>query len=218
MRLLNRNVPNDVENLGDVLVGFEPGTPVVFEATYGWAWMAELLQEMGFDAHLAHPVAWMANASARLKNDKIDAQTLAQLLRVDMLGEAWIAPSGPELRLLLRHRAAVVRRGAAPQLVPAIERVRRRRASPPVPLPPIVATARPESTAELTALRDEPRPKARATDLRLQGGGPDRTFPDRQPFRESPADQPGTHPSVAATAAGHSPVRLQSVLNGAPGI
>lgn len=42
--LFNRNVPNDVEKLGDVLVGFEPGTPVVFEATYGWAWLAELLQ------------------------------------------------------------------------------------------------------------------------------------------------------------------------------
>ena len=90
--LFNRNVPNDVEKLGDVLVGFEPGTPVVFEATYGWAWLAELLHEMGFEAHLAHPAACKAIASARLKNDKVDARTLAQLLRVDLLGEAWIAP------------------------------------------------------------------------------------------------------------------------------
>ena len=103
--LFNRNVPNDVEKLGDVLVGFEPGTPVVFEATYGWAWLAELLHEMGFDAHLAHPAACKAIASARLKNDKVDARTLAQLMRVDLLGEAWIAPRPVrELRLLLRHR------------------------------------------------------------------------------------------------------------------
>ncbi|MDQ4098287.1 MAG: IS110 family transposase [Actinomycetota bacterium] len=108
--LFNRNVPNDPEKLGDVLVGFEPGTPVVFEATYGWAWLAELLQEMGFEAHLAHPAACKAIASARLKNDKVDARTLAQLLRVDLLGEAWIAPRPVrELRLLLRHRAAVVK-------------------------------------------------------------------------------------------------------------
>lgn len=108
--LFNRNVPNDVEKLGDVLVGFEPGTPVVFEATYGWAWLAELLHEMGFDAHLAHPAACKAIASARLKNDKVDARTLAQLMRVDMLGEAWIAPRPVrELRLLLRHRAALVK-------------------------------------------------------------------------------------------------------------
>jgi transposase len=108
--LFNRNVPNDVEKLGDVLVGFEPGTPVVFEATYGWAWLAELLHEMGFEAHLAHPAACKAIASARLKNDKVDARTLAQLLRVDLLGEAWIAPRPVrELRLLLRHRAALVK-------------------------------------------------------------------------------------------------------------
>ncbi len=108
--LFNRNVPNDVEKLGDVLVGFEPGTPVVFEATYGWAWLAELLEEMGFEAHLAHPAACKAIASARLKNDKVDARTLAQLMRVDLLGEAWIAPRPVrELRLLLRHRAALVK-------------------------------------------------------------------------------------------------------------
>jgi transposase len=105
--LFNRNVPNDLEKLGDVLDGFEPGTPVVFEATYGWAWLAELLDEMGFEAHLAHPAACLA--SARLKNDKVDARTLAQLMRVDLLGEAWVAPRPVrEVRLLLRHRAAVV--------------------------------------------------------------------------------------------------------------
>lgn len=108
--LFNRNVSNDLEQLGGVLVGFEPGTPVVFEATYGWAWLAELLSDMGFDAHLAHPAACKAIASARLKNDKVDARILAQLLRVDLLGEAWIAPRPVrELRLLLRHRAALVR-------------------------------------------------------------------------------------------------------------
>jgi transposase len=58
--LFNRNVPDDVEKPGDVLVGFEPGTPVVFEATYGWAWLAELLHEMGFGSHLAHPAACKA--------------------------------------------------------------------------------------------------------------------------------------------------------------
>ncbi len=108
--LFNRNVPNDPEKLADVLCGAEPGTPVAFEATYGWAWLAELLQEMRLDAHLAHPAACKAIASARLKNDKVDARTLAQLLRVDLLGEAWIAPRPVrELRMLLRHRAGLVR-------------------------------------------------------------------------------------------------------------
>jgi transposase len=59
---------------------------------------------------MVHPLQCKAIASARLKNDKVDAATLAQLLRADLLPEAWIAP--PEvrqLRALLRHRAQLVR-------------------------------------------------------------------------------------------------------------
>jgi transposase len=40
----------------------------------------------------------------------VDAATLAQLLRADLLPEAWIAPQQVrDLRALLRHRAALVR-------------------------------------------------------------------------------------------------------------
>jgi transposase len=49
-----------------------------------------------------------------LKNDKVDAETLAQLLRADLLPEAWIAPPPVrDQRALLRHRAALVRTGTA---------------------------------------------------------------------------------------------------------
>jgi transposase len=70
----------------------------------------ELLEELELEPHLVHPSRCKAIASARLKNDKVDARTLAQLLRADLLPEAWIAP--PEirdLRALLRHRASLVR-------------------------------------------------------------------------------------------------------------
>ena len=59
---------------------------------------------------MVHPLRCKAIASARLKNDKADAATLAQLLRAGLLPEAWIAP--PEvrqLRAMLRHRAQLVR-------------------------------------------------------------------------------------------------------------
>src|SRR5437773_7359786 len=51
-----------------------------------------------------------AIASARLKNDKAGAAILAQLLRADLLPEAWIAPPQVrQLRALLRHRIQLVR-------------------------------------------------------------------------------------------------------------
>jgi transposase len=59
-----------------------------------------------------HPLRCKAIASARLKNDKVDAAILAQLLRADLLPEAWIAPQPVrQLRALLRHRASLVRLG-----------------------------------------------------------------------------------------------------------
>ena len=57
-----------------------------------------------------HASRCKAIASARLKNDKVDAAILAQLLRADLLPEAWIAPPPVrQLRALLRHRAQLVR-------------------------------------------------------------------------------------------------------------
>ena len=108
--LANRNVPNGVRPVLGVIGGLPPGTPAAFEAAFGWGWLVELLEDYGFDPHLVHPLQCKAIASARLKNDKVDAAILAQLLRADLLPEAWIAPPAVrQLRALLRHRAQLVR-------------------------------------------------------------------------------------------------------------
>src|SRR5690348_18022590 len=88
-----------------------PGVrPAAFEAAYGTTWLVELLENYGFAPHLVHPSRCKAIASARLKNDKVDAAILAQLLRADLLPEGWIAPPAiRQLRALLRHRVALVR-------------------------------------------------------------------------------------------------------------
>jgi transposase len=91
------------------LLGDPDGTHVALEATYGWEWLAELLEDAGFDVHLAHPLRTRAIASARVKTDAIDARTLAHLLRTGLLPEAYIAPPQlRDLRDLLRHRATLV--------------------------------------------------------------------------------------------------------------
>ena len=108
--LANRNVPNGVEPILGVIGGLPPGTPAAFEAAFGWGWLVELLEDYGFSPHLVHPLQCKAIASARLKNDKVNAAILAQLLRADLLPEAWIAPPPVrQLRALLRHRIQLVR-------------------------------------------------------------------------------------------------------------
>ncbi len=109
---LNKNVVNGSEPFLRLIGDLPSGTPVAFEATFGWSWLAELLEDYGFEAHMVHPLRCKAIASARLKNDKVDAAILAQLLRADLLPEAWLAPPRVrQLRALLRHRISLVRLG-----------------------------------------------------------------------------------------------------------
>jgi transposase len=109
---LNRNTVNGAGPILKLIGGLPAGTPVAFEAAFGWGWLVELLEDYGFAPHLVHPLRCKAIASARLKNDKAGAAILAQLLRADLLPEAWIAPPAVrQLRALLRHRASLVRLG-----------------------------------------------------------------------------------------------------------
>jgi transposase len=109
---LNKNVVNGSEPMLRLIGDLPSGTPVAFEAAFGWGWLVQLLEDYGFEPHMVHPLRCKAIASARLKNDKVDAAILAQLLRADLLPEAWIAPPQVrQLRALLRHRASLVRVG-----------------------------------------------------------------------------------------------------------
>jgi transposase len=111
---LNKNVVNGSEPMLRLIGDLPSGTPVAFEAAFGWGWLARLLEDYGFEPHLVHPLRCKAIASARLKNDKVDAAILAQLLRADLLPGAWIAPAEVrQLRALLRHRASLVRLGTS---------------------------------------------------------------------------------------------------------
>ena len=67
---LNKNVVNGSEPMLRLIGGLPSGTPVAFEAAFGWGWLVELLEDYGFDAHMVHPLQCKAIASARLKNDK----------------------------------------------------------------------------------------------------------------------------------------------------
>ncbi|MER6126674.1 IS110 family transposase [Streptomyces sp. NPDC001795] len=107
---VNRNVPNGRDTVLGVIGDPPSGTPVAFEASYGLGWLIELLRDYGFEPHLAHPLHCKGIASARLKNDKVDAAALAHLLCADLLPEAWIAPQHVrEQRAVLRHRTQLVR-------------------------------------------------------------------------------------------------------------
>ena len=53
---LNKNVVNGSEPMLRLTGGLPSGTPVAFEAAFGWSWLAELLEDYGFEAHMVHPL------------------------------------------------------------------------------------------------------------------------------------------------------------------
>ena len=73
-----------IEPILRVIGGLPPGAPAGFEAALGWGWLVELLEDYGFEPHLVHPLQCKAIASARLKNGKVDAAILGQVLRADL--------------------------------------------------------------------------------------------------------------------------------------
>jgi transposase len=102
-------IVNDAEQLAAVLRRAGESPEVVAEATYGWYWAADVIAAEGARPHLAHPLGVKGFEYRRVTNDERDAFDLADLLRMNRLPEAWIAPPATrELRELVRHRAKLV--------------------------------------------------------------------------------------------------------------
>src|SRR5215213_8026102 len=112
--LRSRRVINDGQTILALLGEIDGECRVALEATYGWEWLADLLEHSGYELQLAHPLRTKAIASARVKTDAVDARTLAHLLRADLLPEAYIAPRElRDVRDLLRQRVVLTQMRSA---------------------------------------------------------------------------------------------------------
>lgn len=81
----------------------------VLEATLFTAWIYDFLKPHAKQLLVAHPARLKAISSAKKKSDRIDAETMANLLRADLIEGIWMPP--PELRHLrdqLRYRTTMV--------------------------------------------------------------------------------------------------------------
>jgi len=96
---VNKNVVNGSTPMLRLISDLPAGTPVAFEAAFGWSWLADLLEDYGFAARVVHPLRYKAIASARLKNDKGRRRDLGAAAArrpaargVDRPGEGPLAP------------------------------------------------------------------------------------------------------------------------------
>ena len=86
---------------------------VVLEASGFWPAFEREVRPEAERMVMVHPQRMKAIASARLKNDRVDSETLAQLSRADLLPLAWMADEATQqLRLRMRLRVTLGRQRA----------------------------------------------------------------------------------------------------------
>jgi transposase len=87
------------------------GSRAVLESTSFYEPIYEAIERLGFDVRLSHPKKTRAIALAKVKTDKVDSLTLAQLLRADLIPEAWVPPREVrDLRNRVRSRVYLKRK------------------------------------------------------------------------------------------------------------
>lgn len=102
-------VLTDRNQIREFFNGLGQSSSVALEPVSQWYTFADLIESLGNDVHIAHPQKVKAIASARIKTDKIDAGVLADLLRANLLPEAYFSPK--EVRSwkeLTRFRASLI--------------------------------------------------------------------------------------------------------------
>src|SRR5207244_10100943 len=82
--IVQHRLANDAARLEKFFADLPPHTPIAIEASGTWWWLVDLLEELGHQPVLSNPKQTKAIAAARLKNDRVDAERLALLLRGDI--------------------------------------------------------------------------------------------------------------------------------------
>jgi transposase len=99
---------DDRQAMREWLSHLDPDMPVALEATFGWPWVADLLEELGHPVHLGHPPVIRALAKHEAKTDRCDSDRLGKFQLRGILPESYLAP--PEVRQQrerTRHRMAL---------------------------------------------------------------------------------------------------------------
>jgi transposase len=109
--LLHEDIPATPEAFLEAIAPFRDGLVVACECTFSWYWLADLCHEQGIPFVLGHALEMRAIHGTKTKNDRVDSEKIAHLLRAGLLPQAYVYPSAMRAtRDLLRRRSYLVRR------------------------------------------------------------------------------------------------------------
>ena len=105
-KLVHTNIRNnDFEYFLKLVAPYRHDLTVCAECMFGWYWLADACQGAGLSFVLAHALYLKAIHGGKNKNDRIDSEKLAHLLRTNLIPPAYVYPAALRpLRALLRQR------------------------------------------------------------------------------------------------------------------
>jgi transposase len=107
--LKQSKVPNDEHAILNYFFSLGKEHRTVVESTSNWYWLSDLLQNHGIEFILAHAKYLKAISYAKVKTDKVDSETLAQLLRLNLIPAAHqISADKRGMRDMMRARLRLV--------------------------------------------------------------------------------------------------------------
>ena len=108
--LLHKNIRTRPQAFLKTIAPYRQGLVVAAECIFCWYWLADLCQSQGIDFVLGHALYMRAIHGGKTKNDKLDAEKIALLLRGGMLPQAYVYPQEKRAtRDLIRRRSYLVR-------------------------------------------------------------------------------------------------------------
>lgn len=111
--LLHRNMKTSPELFLKAIAPYREDVVIAVECIFTWYWLADLCAREDLPFVLGHALSMKAIHGGKAKNDKIDAQKIAVLLRGGMLPQAYVYPADMRAtRDLLRRRMPLVRKRA----------------------------------------------------------------------------------------------------------
>jgi len=108
---VHRHMPTSPDALLKPLAPYREQIVMAVACIFPWYWLADLCAREGIPCVLGHALSMQAIHGGKAKNDKIDAQKIAVLLRGGMLPPAYVYPA--EMRAtrdLLRRRMPRMRK------------------------------------------------------------------------------------------------------------
>jgi transposase len=109
-KLVHTNIRNnDFAYFLKLVAPYRHDLTVCCECMFGWYWLADACQGAGLHFVLAHALYLKAIHGGKNKNDRIDSEKLAHLLRTNLIPPAYVYPAALRpLRALLRQRILYV--------------------------------------------------------------------------------------------------------------